>query len=195
MQYIGVEMWARLREPLRCQSWHCVMRKLQVHDNEIMQVALQQEIQRSEELRYDHRLHGVLLVSHGLSCHHVAEYLGEDPVTIQRWVHRFNRNGFGGLLDGERPGRPSRITPSQWSRLEQALRQSPRKYGYSQNLWDGKLLAHHLEKSCAIDLGVRQCQRIFRQMGFRRRKPRPLIAKADPEAQARYKKTPPPSSP
>jgi transposase len=171
------------------------MRMLQVQDHEIMQVALQQEIQRSEDSRYDHRLHGVLLVSHGLSCHHVAEYLGENPVTIQRWVHRFNQNGFGGLLEGERPGRPSRITSSQWSEVEQALRQSPRKYGYSQNLWDGRLLAHHLEKSWAIALGVRQCQRIFRQMGFRRRKPRPLIAKADPEAQGRYKKTPPPGSP
>lgn len=171
------------------------MRKLQIQDSDIMRIALQQEIQRSEQSRYDHRLHGVLLVSHGLSCHRVAEYLGEDPVTIQRWVHRFNEQGFGALLDGERPGRPGRLTSAQWGELEQALRQSPRTYGYGQNLWDGKLLAHHLRQSYAIGLGVRQCQRMFRQMGFRRRKPRPLIAKADPEAQARYKKTPPPGSP
>jgi hypothetical protein len=58
-------------------------------------------------------------------------------------------------------------------------------------VWDGKLLAHHLRQQGELDLGVRQCQRIFRQLGFRRRKPRPLIAKADPEAQARYRKTPP----
>jgi transposase len=171
------------------------MRKLQIDDNNIMQVALQQEIRRSEESRYDHRLHGVLLVSHGLSCHQVAMYLGENPVTVQRWVHRFNERGFGALQDEERAGRPSRITADQWSQLERALRQSPRDYGYGQNLWDGKLLAHHLDKSYAIDLGVRQCQRIFRHLGFRRRKPRPLIAKADPEAQGRYKKTPPPGSP
>ena len=38
-------------------------------------------------------------------------------------------------------------------------------------------------------MGVRQCQRIFHQLGFRRRKPRPLIAQADPEAKAAYKKT------
>jgi transposase len=41
---------------------------------------------------------------------------------------------------------------------------------------------------------VRQCQRLFRQMGFRLRKPRPLIAHADPAAQAAYKKTPSPRS-
>ncbi|MGH8653570.1 MAG: winged helix-turn-helix domain-containing protein [Gammaproteobacteria bacterium] len=36
---------------------------------------------------------------------------------------------------------------------------------------------------------MRQCQRLFRQMGFRLRKPRPVIAKADPAAQAAFKKT------
>ena len=34
------------------------MRVLLVKDGEIMQIALQQEILRSEESRYDHKLHG-----------------------------------------------------------------------------------------------------------------------------------------
>jgi hypothetical protein len=41
------------------------MRKLQIEDAEVMQIALQQEIARSEESRYDHRLHGLLLVTQG----------------------------------------------------------------------------------------------------------------------------------
>jgi transposase len=167
------------------------MRRLEVADCEIMRIAVQQEIQRSDESRYDHRLHGVLLVSQGLSCPRVADYLGQDPVTVQRWVQRFNAKGFAGLQEGERPGRPRRISDLQWSELEQVLRSSPRSKGYGQNLWDGKLLSHHLRSVWGVDVGVRQCQRLFRQMGFRRRKPRPLIAKADPEAQGRYKKTAP----
>jgi hypothetical protein len=27
------------------------------------------------------------------------------------------------------------------------LRRNPREFGYTQNLWDGKILAHHLEES------------------------------------------------
>ena len=171
------------------------MRKLQVSDAAIMRIALQQEILRSEESRYDHRLHGVLLVSGGMSCYEVGEHLGQDPVTVQRWVRAFNAEGFAGLREGERSGRPTRLGPAQGSELEQVLRQSPRTLGYGQNLWDGKLLAHHLREECDLALGVRQCKRIFRQMGFRRRKPRPVIAKADPEAQVRYKKTPPAGAP
>jgi hypothetical protein len=37
-------------------------------------------------------------------------------------------------------------------------------------------------------LGVRQCQRLFRQFGFRLRKPRPLIAKANVSLQKKHKK-------
>ncbi|MBN2288052.1 MAG: winged helix-turn-helix domain-containing protein, partial [Candidatus Glassbacteria bacterium] len=55
---------------------------------------------------------------------------------------------------------------------------------------DGKLLSYHLKQQFGISLGVRQCQRLFHQLGFRRRKPRPIIANSDPEAQQRYKKTP-----
>ncbi|MBM3802430.1 MAG: transposase, partial [Acidimicrobiia bacterium] len=42
------------------------MRKLTISDKEVMRLAVQQEITRSEESRYDHRLHGILLVSQGL---------------------------------------------------------------------------------------------------------------------------------
>lgn len=167
------------------------MRKLEVADRQIMRIAVQQEIQRSDESRYDHRLHGVLLVSNGLSCTRVADYLGQNPVTVQRWIRQFNARGFAGLYEGERPGRPRSISDVQWEELEQVLRSSPRTRGYGQNLWDGKLLSHHLQVAFGIDLCVRQCQRMFRQMGFRRRKPRPMIAKADPETQRRYKKTSP----
>lgn len=155
-----------------------------------MTIALQQEIRRSDESRYDHRLHGVLLVCQGLSCHHVGEWLGEDPTTVQRWVHRFERSGFSGLVEGERSGRPCRLDGAVIKKVEEELRKNPRELGHEQNLWDGKLLAHHLDQVHGVKLGVRQCQRLFRNLGFRRRKPRPLIAQADPAAQAAFKKTP-----
>jgi len=73
------------------------MRKLKVQDAEIMKIALQQEIVRTEEARYDHRLHGVLLVCAGKSCYEVAGLLGHSPRTIQYWVERFEESGFAGL--------------------------------------------------------------------------------------------------
>ena len=99
-------------------------------------------------------------------------------------------HGFSGLEDQEKAGRPQRLTPEQVQLVDHDLRQSPREFGYSQNLWDGKLLAHHLEQTQKVALGVRQCQRIFHQLGFRLRKPRPVIARANLEEQEAFKKTP-----
>jgi transposase len=168
------------------------MQKLVLKDNELMHLAIQQEIARSDESRYDHRLHGLLLVSQGYSCYDVADLLGQDPRTIERWVKRFDKHGFGGLQEGEHPGRPTRLGAEDCLKVEADLRCSPRDFGYGQNLWDGKLLAHHLTRRYYVTLGVRQCQRLFGQFGFRRRKPRPVIAKGDPVEQAAYKKTSPP---
>ena len=165
------------------------MRKLEVKDAEIMRIAVQQEILRSEESRYDHRLHGVLLVCSGLSCPEVAKLLGHGPRTIQYWVRRFEESGFAGLEETPRAGRPSLINEDIRSGVAVDVRCSPREFGYSQNLWDSKLLSHHFSKKYGVQLGERQCRRFFNQLGFRRRKPRPVIAKADRESQLRYKKT------
>ena len=156
-----------------------------------MQVAIQQEIGRSEESRYDHRLHGLLLVTAGQSCREVAQLLGEDPSTVQRWIGRFEENGLEGLREGERPGRPRLLDAGQWRHVSMDLRRTPRAFGLAATLWDGPLLAEHLRRRYRIKLGVRQCQRLFRQMGFRLRKPRPQVAQSDPVKVAAVKKTAP----
>ncbi len=167
------------------------MRKLEIKDADIIRIAVQQEILRSEESRYDHRLHGIMLVCSGFPCSEVAELFGHSRRTVQYWVRRFEESGFSGLQETSRPGRPAALDEGIRQSLGQDLRRSPRELEYTQNLWDGKLLSHHLAQRFGVHLGVRQCQRLFSQLGFRRRKPRPLIAGSDPEAKRKYKKTSP----
>jgi len=166
------------------------MRKFEIKDAAIMEIAVQQEIQRSGESRYDHRLHGILLICKGFSCSEVADFFGHSPRTLQYWVKRFEEEGFAGLAETSHSGRPRRFDEKVMEAVSRDLRASPRSFEYPQNLWDGKLLSHHLSEKYAVQLGVRQCQRLFTHLGFRRRKPRPVIAKSDPEAKLQYKKTP-----
>ncbi len=166
------------------------MKALTISDREEMILALQDEIRRSPDARYDHRLHGVLLVAEGMSCREAAKALGDSPGTVVNWVQRFEQRGFGGLSDGERTGRPTRLSPKNLEKIEVALRRSPADYGLPVQLWDGPLLSAFLQKQFGVTLKVRQCQRLFRQLGFRLRKPRPEIAQADPFRQAVVKKTP-----
>ena len=85
------------------------MRRLEIRDADIMRVAVQQEILRSEESRYDHRLHGLLLSCSGFSCYEVAEMLGQSPRCVEYWLRRFERSGFAGLEEHSRSGRPTRL--------------------------------------------------------------------------------------
>ena len=67
------------------------MRKLQVENPEVMQVAIPQEISRSDESRYDHRLHGLLLVTTGQAGR--AASFARGP-----WIYRFSSVGNANRL-------------------------------------------------------------------------------------------------
>lgn len=164
------------------------MRALTIADSANIILLLQDEIRRSEESRYDHRLHAVLLVAQGMTCPEVAALLGDAPRSVEYWVGRFEKSGLEGLREGQRSGRPGRLNEKQLRGINAALRQTPRDRGLGGTLWDGKTLAAWIAEEYGVELGVRQCQRLFRQLGFRLRKPRPSIAQADPERQKAHKK-------
>ena len=160
-----------------------------IPDAQMVILGLQDEIRRSHDARYDHRLHAILLVAQGLSASKVAQLLGDAPRTVAYWVSQFNEIGLAGLVEAERPGRPPRLSEEQLDEIDYVLRRRPSECGLTGNMWDGKTLSAFIVQTWDIELGVRQCQRIFRQLGFRLRKPRPKIASSDPELQEREKKT------
>ncbi len=165
------------------------MRRVTINNPEEAKAIIKAEIHHTNEARLQHRLHCILLICDGKTCAEVVALFGDSIRTVQYWVERFNGAGINGLRDPTRVGRNPRLLPADEAILEQDLRRSPREFGYTQNLWDGKLLSHHLKEKFNVELKVRQCQNLFHQLGFRRRKPRPVIAKADIEAQRAYKKT------
>lgn len=164
------------------------MRPLTISEADKKIFVLQQEIQRSEQSRYDHRLHAVLLVAQGITCPEVSQLLGDSPRTVEYWVGRFEQRGVEGLVEGTHPGRPRRLTTEQLAAVNRALRDRPARSGMSANLWDGKTLSAWIEREYRVQLGPRQCQRLFRQLHFRLRKPRPVIAGATKTRKRTFKK-------
>jgi transposase len=85
-----------------------------VADAENVIFGLQDEIRRSQEARYDHRLHGVLLVAQGMNCCRVAQLLGDAPRTVAYWVEKFEQKGVAGLQEGARSGCCG-ASPATWA--------------------------------------------------------------------------------
>jgi len=157
-------------------------------DDPTTALVLQDEIRRNDDARYDHRLHAILLATKNLSCPSIADLLGDSERTVRNWITAYRKRGLQGLVDEEKSGRPRKLTEVHLSKIDAALRLAPQDLGLAPGIWDGKTLGAFIKKSFNINLGVRQCQRIFRQLGFRLRKPRPVIARSDPEVQLAFKK-------
>ena len=166
------------------------MRPLTVADAENVILVLQDKMRRSDESRYDHRLPGLPFVAQGMTATDVFRGLGDSPRTVQYWVRRFHEEGLAGLAEGDRPGRPRRFTEAQMRFVESALRRSPYDVGLSVGIWNGETLSAYLQHQFEIDLGVRQCQRLFRQLGFQLRQPRPVPIEVPPKVKAAHRKTP-----
>ncbi|QOY90348.1 helix-turn-helix domain-containing protein [Paludibaculum fermentans] len=122
---------------------------------------LEQEIHGSDEARYGHRLHGVLLVARGMSCRQAAALLGDSTRAVRYWVSNFERHGLEGLREGERAGCPPRLSDSQRKMAGQALRAAPATAGVAATRWNGQALSDYLRNKFGVNLGVRQCQRLL----------------------------------
>jgi len=151
------------------------MVRKQIEGANLVQTLLRGEIDRDEASRYHHRLHAVLLVAAGRSCSEVAQWFGESASTVQRWVRRFQARGLDGLHEAERTGRPRSLDDLQWRRLEADLRKNPRYFGFASRTWNGPTFEEHLRRCYGVDLGLRQCQRLFQQMGTRPRRVRASV--------------------
>lgn len=165
------------------------MKRLEISDVGTFIAAIEDEISQTAERRYYHRLHVVLHALKTGDCYEAARIYNHSPHSVYNWLHHLITHGLAGLLEGKRPGRPGTLSPSQRQRLSGDLLLSPRGFGYDQNIWDGPLLSHHLEKQFGVHLRVRQCQNLFHHLGFTLQRPRRQGAKADPEQQEAFKKT------
>ncbi|MEM4091264.1 MAG: winged helix-turn-helix domain-containing protein [Thermoplasmatales archaeon] len=146
------------------------------------------EIRCSDESKYDHWLYGIILIANGISPYSDSKVIGNFSKSIQNWVNSFMKCGFNGLREPMRPGRPPRHS-SVMKNIAMNIRMNPTDMGYSQNLWDEKLLSYHIAVKYKTIIGTRQCERVFRKLGFRLRKPRPKIAKGDDFKKKEFKKT------
>jgi transposase len=112
------------------------VRRTSIPDAEVFKAAIQDEISRTPEGRYFHRLHAVLHVLDGASSSDTARLYGDSPRAVEYWVQRLTSKGLSGLLDG-----------------------------------------------------IRQCQRLFHQLGFSLQRPRRKACEADGPRQEAFKKT------
>jgi transposase len=142
------------------------MKKFAFKNREAALILVTQELSASELAAYHHRLHALLLLINGLSCRQVAELLGENTRTIQRWLTRFEEQGLDGLNNCKRSGSRPTFTARQMVKIRQYVLTNSSQLTSRGRLrrWNGKLLSEYLSLEYGVVLGVRQCQRLLTKM-------------------------------
>jgi putative transposase len=134
------------------------------------------------------RLLALAAVYDGKDREEAARIGGMDRQTLRDWVHRFNRCGPDGLINGKSPGRRPTLSKEQMEELGclVAAGPDPEKDGFAR--WRCIDLKRVLGARFAVDLSEVSLGRVLKKLGFSHISARPRHPKQAPEAIASFKK-------
>lgn len=121
-------------------------------------------VSSNDNAKYLRKVTIVNLMLHRISASSLSLWCGETSRTLSSWMKVVDEQGFEALRVKKQPGRPFKLTPIQKEEIKVAILSNPLEYGYS--VWDGPSLADYISHKYNITLCVRQCQRLFHELGF-----------------------------
>lgn len=132
-------------------------------------------VSSNDDAKYLRKVTIVNLMLNGASAASLSPSCGETSRTLSSWMKSVDENGFESLRAKKQPGRPFRLTSVQKEEIKDAILSDPSEYGY--NVWDGPSLSDYISHKYNVTLGVRQCQRLFHELGFSQIRPQAFPSK------------------
>ena len=145
--------------------------------------ALHRRYRREGDPELRTRWHGLWLVRGGASLREAARALGVDERSVRRWVAWYRRGGLaevGRHRRGGRAGRPARLTAEQQGRLLAEAGQGTFRTAAEAARW--------AEATLGARYTARGMRALLQRLRCRPKVPRPIAARADPAAQAAWKR-------
>ncbi len=132
-------------------------------------------VSSSDDARYLRKVTLVNLMLNGAAASSLSECCGETSRTLSNWMRAVDESGFEALRAKKQSGRPQKLTAGQKEEIKVAILSDPALSGY--NVWDGPALSDYIGKKYSVSLGVRQCQRLFHELGFSQIRPQAFPSK------------------
>lgn len=132
-------------------------------------------VSMSDDAKFLRKVTIVNLMLNGASASSLSPSCGETTRTLISWMKSVDEKGFEALRPKKQPGRPNKLSNEQKEKIKDAILLPPEDSGYT--VWDGPTLSDYIRKTFGIDLGVRQCQRLFHKLGFSQIRPQTFPSK------------------
>lgn len=125
---------------------------------------LQDALEEVEEKKPTLRLTAAIAYKNGVTQTQIGAWYGVERKTVYNWLTRFESGPESlaeAATDGERVGRPRRLTGDQLAELEQNLRESPSETGYEAPTWTPSLVQQLVEERWGVTYSIRSCRRML----------------------------------
>ena len=149
---------------------------------------LRKEAEADGAHRVARRIHAVLLNHDGLSSGAIAHVLDAPRSKVSQWLGDYEQFGLEALLEGQRSGRPGQLSAPPQRQLADIMDSGPQAYGFLSGVWSAPMVTRVLEEEFAIRYTDRHVRRVLHELGFSVQRPKRVLARADPEAQNRWRR-------
>jgi len=122
------------------------------------------------------RCMAIIMLGIGASRDQVLRGCGVTARALRQWIAAFNKSGIDGLVVRKRPGRPKTIPPQTIEHLRTDI-ESPKNAG--RDFWTAKAFHGWLRDQYRIECCYATVLRLFHEMGFALKVPRPWPDRQD----------------
>lgn len=137
----------------------------------------------TDEARFHFKVFAVNMVLSGCPVSQISDMAGVGKVAVTGWVKTADERGFDALRPRRRSGRPPKLSAEQCAAIDSAVQSDPKDFGFK--VWDGPSLSSYINSTFGVQLSVRQCQRLFHDLGYSLIRPRPYPSKGYEDSQER----------
>ena len=129
----------------------------------------------TKSVREYKRAQAILYKARGMTSEQIAQLLGVNWSTVQRYLARYRKYGVASFKDRPRPGRKPKLTRESREKLLKAALKSPRLFGFLKNNWSLGMLRLYLKKETGIDISEVHIWRLLHKHGIVYKRPK-LVA-------------------
>ena len=134
------------------------------------------------------RIQAVAMAQQSLAGAAIARMIGDSPRSIRRWVTRYNLGGIDALTHRRGAGRKPNLTPDKEQAFKDRIEAGPTDADRV-SILHGKDYQRILEQEFDTIHSLSGVYHLLHRLGYSWLMPRPRHEKADPQAQADFKKT------
>lgn len=148
----------------------------------------EKELQETPEGKYYKRIVAVYMSFIGISRNEVCRIFKIEMPALNNWIRKAANYGIASLCAIKQSGRPPKLSFEQKKEIDIALNQTPKDFGYEENIWEGKILSDYIYKKHGVILKTRACQMLIKELGYTLQRPRTMPLGGDEALRESFKK-------